>query len=162
MVFTSIHCKAIEKGDYKLKGLNDEIFYKLCGTWSFWGKKYTKETVVENLGWGQGRVGQDTLIIDFGDEPTADTWYDPPAIIFVGDPPLKILSIETIGDDVYRFNVQGKIYYDKNEKKRIERKATLIIHTNEDETMWIEKSDCITSGKNFLYYKISGPERPEK
>ena len=143
----------------KIKGLTEDVYYKLCGTWSFWGKSYVKETSDTELGWGTGKVGQDSLIIDFGDKHTSDikNWYDPPAIVFVGDPPFSILSVETIDKRIYKINGKGKSF-DRN--KWINKKFSLIFHLNEDGTMWIEKNNFILSGKDEMYSKISGPVKP--
>jgi len=103
----SMYSVAGDKVRYKVKGLTDKAYYALCGTWSFWGPSYIKESSIVLLGWGEAMVGQDTLIIYFGTRTTSDSWYIPPAIVFVGDPPLKVLSAENIESNVYKLNVKG-------------------------------------------------------
>ncbi len=146
MLFTSISCKADGKGDYKVGGLNDEIYYRLNGSWHEYPES---ETVWYKFSWGRGKaVHDDLIIIDFG--------TDPPEFHATGTTVFDILSIETLGKVKYKLNLRG--HWEKEEI------GYFIIHTDIDEALWFENHfdfHYLMDGKETLYYKISGPDRPK-
>lgn len=148
MCFFPMNCKAGEERGYKIKGLTDEIYYKLSGAWD---DCPDCNTVEWEFSWGKGRwVANSSIIIDFG--------TDPPELYFGGLDLYNILSIEVVGKDQYKLNVQNR--FDKEEK------GYYLVHTDVKKAIWIEGGLEVSHFKpnhgKLLFYKISGPERPEE
>ena len=144
----SLNCRAQEKECYKVKGLTDEIYYKLSGSWDLCPSCQTDPW---NFSWGSGKwMANSSIIIDFG--------TDPPELYFGGLDDYDILSVEVVGKDQYKLNVQNR--FDKEEK------GYYIVHTDVKKAIWLEGGPEVSHFKpnhgKLLFYKISGPERPKK
>jgi hypothetical protein len=92
-------------------------------------------------------------------------WYNPPAILRVGESPDKIFSIETINAKEIVINLEG-MFWDDEAKWEVNKKGHYTIHINDDETIWIDYHSTRKGGENFDWskirlYKISGPKRPK-
>jgi len=143
--FTPINCKAVKKEVYKVDGLTDEIYYRLSGAWDRWTNV---KTDYYEFSWGKGKwVYNESIIIDFG--------ANPPEFYIGGITIFDIISIEMIGEDAFKLNVQ----------ERWERKqGYFIIHTNVNGAIWFGRNpefNYFTYGRKRLYYRISGPEKPK-
>ncbi len=163
VLFTSVSCKAKNNGEYKVEGLNDEIYYKLSGSWDDW-TDVNKDDY--EFSWGSGKwVHNNSIIIDFGSKSTKFNLEIEPPYFYLGGVALYgIVSIKIIGDGVYKMTVKGE-WYDLKQKKEIDGEGYYIIHTNEDESIWFENypnTHYLIDGPENPYYKISGPERPKK
>lgn len=125
-----------------IPGLTEEVYYKLCGIWS---DETNLEFIEDEFSWGKSKYYPDyTLTIDLGEEePYISVFY--------------ILSIEKIDNNQFLFSIAD--YYEDDEYI-----SSIIIHLNEDGTIWIEnigEYDWFNSDEDLVYYKISGPEKPE-
>ncbi len=144
MFITSISCKANDRKDHKVEVLNDDIYFKLSGAWHDYVKTGTDWY---DFSWGRGKwVHGDSIIIDFG--------TNPPEFHAAGTTVFDILSVETLGEDKYKLNVQNQFGG--------KEKAYFIIHTDLDNAIWFEiipEFDYIWGGKDHPYYNISGPKK---
>lgn len=154
VLFTAVSCKAKNKGEYKVEGLNDEIYYKLSGSWDDW-PDVNKDDY--EFSWGTGKwVHNNSIIIDFGAEP--------PKFYIGGVQNYEIVSLKMIGKDKYKLNTL-KIKIDVRKKKTRKEPGYFIVNYNkENNSIWFENEpDSFWMDPELNpYYKISGPERPKK
>ena len=157
ILFTAVSCNAKNKGEYKVEGLNDEIYYKLSGSWE--NEPDVTDAMLDtyDFSWGTGKwVPNRSIIIDFGAEPTE---------VFIGGAAyFEIVSAEVISQDKYKLNVL-KIEYDVRKKITLKKQGFFIInYDRKDDSIWFENEPGSFRKNPELnpYYKISGPERPKK
>ena len=85
---------------YLVEELPDEIYYKLCGAWSFLSGPPDSE---QEFSWGIGKYHMDgLLIIDLGTDPPTF------AAGSQGVSYAEILTVEDLGNDLYKLNLLYK------------------------------------------------------
>jgi hypothetical protein len=134
LVMTSCHAQVSDK--YKLSGLTEDIYQKLCGIWNdrIWAYEYQEG----DFSWGKGKYEPDiTTEIDLG--------ADPPYISFPG----------------FYYVVSEIREIEKNEYElvgllggEIERREEFVIHYLNRGTIWFEGDP-----EDMKYFKISGPDK---
>jgi hypothetical protein len=155
----TLTCSAENVKMNNLEGINDNIYYALCGIWE--DRKIIDEEEFDQavFTWGKGKFTQDSIIIDLGHKRTSDMWYDPPAIFMVGDKAKKILSVEMLDEKQINLYLEG-FFWDDEVKREVKKTGIYTIHINDDKTIWIDYHSPKKNIKRVLY-KISGPKRPK-
>jgi hypothetical protein len=156
ILLVSMPCCAVDKCVYKIDGLNDDIYFALCGVWD--ARKVIDKDEYEwaLFTWGKDKYTQDSIIIDLGYKRSADMWYDPPAILRADESADKILSIEMINANEIKLNLEG-VFWDNETKREEINKGFYTIHINDDKSIWIDYHSSKKNVKRVLY-KISGPK----
>ena len=148
VLFNAVSCKAQNKEEYKVDGLNDEIYYRLSGSWE--NEQNVTDTMLDtfNFSWGIGKwISNESIIIDFGcDTPKSELDFDPPYFYLGGVAYFEIVSVEVISKDKYKLNV-FKIEYDVREKITLKKQGFFIInYDRKDDSIWFENEPGL-SGK---------------
>ena len=126
----------------KLAGMTEDIYYGLCGIWVI---HRSAKTVEGSFSWGKAQhVPQGSVNIDLGAEPPFLTL---PGGLF------HIRSVATAGVDQLRLELTWK-------RSGVEDTTVkLVVHFNEDGSMWWEPNGIMGQGPEVLYYKIDGPKK---
>ena len=133
-----------------IPGLTDKIYKNFCGTWYCFDPNHLYDPEIYSFGWGKGTIVQDILVIDFTDKITPDIakWYKPPAIVFMGDNPFRIISIASLSKKTLKINAEDIFG----------KEVIFILNLDDDGSFWFESTDQITSGKDYIYKRISKPK----
>jgi hypothetical protein len=141
------NCSAAKKGEYKVQGLTDEVYYALSGAWD---SCKDCQTDAYQFSWGKGKwVSNSSLIIDFG--------ADPPQFYEGGFAIWEILSVEVLDKGIYRLNLKGT-WFHMESKENIEGEGYIIIHA-ENDTIRFEDTPHAPIESERIFYKVSGPKR---
>jgi len=134
-------------------GLNEEIYYKLSGSWDRY-EDITNVTLDSyRFSWGKGKlILNSSIVIDFGDKPPE---------FYNGFEAFDIVSITTIEQNKYKLNVM-KTKIDVHTWEKYKKPGFFIIIYNDSDNTISFKN---ISGSFWMdpklnpYYKISGPKR---
>ena len=146
----TVGCKATEKNEYRVKGLTEELYYALSGSWD---TDVNYNTHPYEFSWGRGKwVFNSSIIIDFGTKP--------PEFYIGGVANWEILSLEIIEKNIYKLNLKGP-WFDMKKKEIIEGENYIIIHFYNN-TIWFADTPLtpiMDNGPKNIFYKISGPKK---
>jgi hypothetical protein len=140
--------------EYNVKGLDDEIYYTLSGSWDEYYEYKDIELDPYKFSWGRGEWAfNHSIIIDFGTKPAK--------FYIGGDQIYELLSVEKISLEKYKLNLKGPwVVKELGKRRNVEGELCIFIHTVNKNEIWFEScpdQSILQGGKNRIYYRISSP-----
>jgi hypothetical protein len=129
-------------GRHKVDGLTDDLYVRLCGTWDrFLGVQKTPGT----FSWGTARhVSNGSVDIDLGAVPP-----------FLAAP-WGLFQIRSVSETVTAQYLPKMVW---KQAGVAERDILLVVHLNQDGSMWWEPNGIMGQGKDVPYYRLDGPKK---